>query len=43
MLSLKTEGGGVRAINEGGGKTVWVNAFPTLFSLVSPFASKGVC
>lgn len=43
MLSLKTEGGGVRAINEGGGKTVWVNAFPTLFRLVSPFASKGVC
>lgn len=39
MLSLKTEGGEGRAINEGGGKIVWVNAFPTLLRLVPPFAS----
>lgn len=36
---LKIEGGEGRALNEGGGKIVWVNAFPTLFRLVPPFAS----
>lgn len=39
MLSLNTEGGEGRAINEGGGKIVWENAFPTLFRLVPPSAS----
>lgn len=39
MLSLKTEGGEGRTTNEGGGKTVWVHAFPILFRLVPPFAS----
>ena len=37
---LKTEGEERRAINDGAGKTVWVNAFPTLFRLVPPFASR---
>lgn len=43
MLSLKTEGGEGRAINEGGGKIVWVNAFPTLFRLVFLLPLEGVC
>lgn len=38
MLSLRTEGRERGVISKGGGKTVWANAFPTLFRLVPPFA-----